>query len=66
MQHARMVMRQNGNLRLLLNAAVYPGMPVQFMTGNVGVTFGVVNAAAPHDVSWPNSHLLCFDTCNVL
>lgn len=48
-QHARMVMRQNGNLRLLLNAAVYPGMPVQFMTGNVGVTFGVVNAAAPHD-----------------
>ncbi|KAF5843167.1 hypothetical protein DUNSADRAFT_1594 [Dunaliella salina] len=42
----RMVMRQAGNLRLLLNAKVYASMPIQLMPGNVGVTFGVVNAAA--------------------
>ncbi|GFH22290.1 RanBD1 domain-containing protein [Haematococcus lacustris] len=45
---ARMVMRQAANLRLLLNAKVYPGMPVQLMPSNVGVTFGVVNAVASH------------------
>lgn len=38
---------QAANLRLLLNAKVYAGMPVALMPGNVGVTFGVVNAAAP-------------------
>jgi hypothetical protein len=37
---------QAANLRLLLNAKVYPGMPVQLMPSNVGVTFGVVNAAS--------------------
>ncbi|KAG1654332.1 hypothetical protein FOA52_013731 [Chlamydomonas sp. UWO 241] len=43
---ARMVMRQAGNYRLLLNASVYPGMAVQKMAGDVGVSFACFNAAA--------------------
>eukprot|EP00884_Botryococcus_braunii_P004636 jgi/Botrbrau1/14173/Bobra.182_3s0111.1 len=42
---ARLVMRQRGNLRLLLNANLWPDMKVITMDGNKGVTFAVVNAA---------------------
>mmetsp|Transcript_25015 Transcript_25015/g.62955 ORF Transcript_25015/g.62955 Transcript_25015/m.62955 type:complete len:398 (-) Transcript_25015:748-1941(-) len=44
---ARFVMRQRGNLRLLLNANLWPGINVALMDGGKGVTFAVINAAAP-------------------
>lgn len=43
---ARMVMRQRGNLKLLMNARLYPGMATSKMVGGKGVTFSAVNAAA--------------------
>lgn len=43
---ARLVMRQRGNLRLLLNANLWADMAVNIMDGGVGVTFAVQNAAA--------------------
>mmetsp|Transcript_9013 Transcript_9013/g.19376 ORF Transcript_9013/g.19376 Transcript_9013/m.19376 type:complete len:424 (+) Transcript_9013:78-1349(+) len=47
--NARMVMRQAGNYRLLLNAKIYAGMAVQKMPGNVGVSFACFNAAQAAD-----------------
>ncbi len=41
---ARLVMRQRGNLRLLLNANLWPEMAVNEMDGGKGATFAVVNA----------------------
>jgi hypothetical protein len=41
----RMVMRQRGAQRLLMNAALYVGMSTTKMPGGKGVTFAVVNAA---------------------
>jgi len=38
------VMRQRGNLRLLLNANLWPEMAVNEMDGGKGATFAVVNA----------------------
>lgn len=58
---ARMLMRQAGNLRLLLNAKVYVGMPVQKMTGNSGVTFGCMNIA-PVAVATPQASGAGVDT----
>ncbi|PRW58407.1 nuclear pore complex NUP50A-like isoform X1 [Chlorella sorokiniana] len=46
---ARLVMRQKGNLRLLLNANLWAEMQVSKMEGGKGVTFACVNAAAPAD-----------------
>ena len=43
---ARLVMRQRGNLRLLLNANLWDDMAVNVMDGGVGVTFAVQNAVA--------------------
>jgi hypothetical protein len=43
---ARLVMRQRGNLRLLLNANLWDDMAVSVMDGGVGVTFAVQNAVA--------------------
>lgn len=43
---ARLVMRQRGNLRLLLNANLWEDMAVNVMDGGLGVTFAVHNAAA--------------------
>lgn len=43
---ARLVMRQRGNLRLLLNANLWEEMAVNVMDGGLGVTFAVHNAAA--------------------
>jgi hypothetical protein len=40
------VMRQRGNLRLLLNANLWDDMAVNVMDGGVGVTFAVQNAVA--------------------
>ena len=37
-------MRQRGNLRLLLNANLWPEMAVNEMDGGKGATFAVVNA----------------------
>lgn len=45
----RIIMRQRGNLRLLLNANLWPDMAVNRMDGGIGVTFAVYNAAS--DVS---------------
>lgn len=42
----RIIMRQRGNLRLLLNANLWPDMAVNSMDGGMGVTFAVHNAAA--------------------
>lgn len=41
----RVIMRQKGNLRLLLNANLWADMPVARMEGGRGVTFAVVNHA---------------------
>jgi Ran-binding protein 3 len=38
-------MRAAGHLRLLLNAALYPGMLISTMDGGKGVSFACVNAA---------------------
>ena len=38
-------MRQRGNLRLLLNANLWPEMAINEMDGGKGATFAVVNAA---------------------
>ena len=38
------MMRQRGNLRLLLNANLWPEMAVNEMDGGKGATFAVVNA----------------------
>lgn len=43
-QRARLVMRARGNLRLLLNAHIYPGLKLSRMDGR-GVSFAVVNHA---------------------
>ncbi|KAL0054625.1 hypothetical protein WJX82_000112 [Trebouxia sp. C0006] len=40
---ARLVMRQRGNFRLLLNANLWPHMPVSMMDGGKGVTFPCIN-----------------------
>lgn len=40
-------MRQRGNYRLLLNANLWPGINVAMMDGGKGVTFAIVNCAAP-------------------
>ncbi|KAL3133297.1 hypothetical protein ABBQ38_007177 [Trebouxia sp. C0009 RCD-2024] len=42
---ARLVMRQRGNFRLLLNANLWPHMPVSMMDGNKGVNFACINHA---------------------
>jgi hypothetical protein len=42
---ARLVMRQRGSQRLLLNANLYPTMAATKMVGGKGVTFAAVNAA---------------------
>ena len=42
---ARIIMRQRGNLRLLLNANLWEDMAVNVMDGALGVTFAVHNAA---------------------
>ncbi|KAK9820144.1 hypothetical protein WJX72_006625 [[Myrmecia] bisecta] len=42
---ARLVMRQKGNLRLLLNANLFPEMTVTTMDGGKGVTFQCINHA---------------------
>ncbi len=41
---------QAANLRLLMNAKVHAGMPLQPMAGNQGLTFGVVNAVGQQEV----------------
>ncbi|KAK9830926.1 hypothetical protein WJX81_006430 [Elliptochloris bilobata] len=46
---ARLVMRQRGNLRLLLNANLWPEMKVTLMDGGKGVTFACVNATKAAD-----------------
>lgn len=43
---ARLVMRQKGNLRLLMNAALWPEMVVAKMEGGKAATFAVLNDAA--------------------
>ncbi|KAK9902620.1 hypothetical protein WJX75_000372 [Coccomyxa subellipsoidea] len=43
---ARLVMRQRGNLRLLLNANLFPGMKLTPMDGGKGTTFACINAAS--------------------
>lgn len=47
---ARLVMRQRGTLKLLLNAALYPAMTVTPMLEGKGVTFAVANVL-PRDVA---------------
>lgn len=44
---ARLVMRQKGSQRLLLNANLYPKMTTSKMVGGKGATFAAVNAAPP-------------------
>lgn len=44
---ARIVMRSKGNLRLLMNAKLWPEMQCNKMIGTNGVTFAVFNYAAP-------------------
>jgi hypothetical protein len=43
---ARLVMRQRGSQKLLLNAGLYAGMSTSKMVGGKGVTFAAANAAA--------------------
>lgn len=43
---ARMLMRQRGNLRLIMNATLYPSMTTSAMLGGKGITFACVNHAA--------------------
>lgn len=45
-QKARMILRQSGSLRLLLNASVHDKMVCNLMAGDVGVSFAAHNAAA--------------------
>ncbi|KAF6263158.1 hypothetical protein COO60DRAFT_1698932 [Scenedesmus sp. NREL 46B-D3] len=45
-RQARLVMRQRGSHKLLLNANLYPKMATSKMVGGKGVTFAAVNAAA--------------------
>jgi len=40
---ARVLMRAAGHLRLILNAALYPGMVISVMDGGKGVSFACVN-----------------------
>lgn len=40
-------MRSKGNLRLLMNAKLWPEMQCNKMVGTNGVTFAVVNHASP-------------------
>ena len=42
---ARVLMRAAGHFRLILNAALYPGMVVSVMDGGKGVSFACVNTA---------------------
>lgn len=51
----RLVMRQKGILRVLLNAALYPEMTLKLMEGGKGVSFLCLNAAkdAPHEADAP-------------
>lgn len=42
---ARLIMRQKGSGRLILNAALWAGMTVGIMEGGRGITFSVANAA---------------------
>jgi hypothetical protein len=42
---ARLLMRAAGHLRLLLNAALYPGMVIATMDGGKGLSFACLNAA---------------------
>jgi hypothetical protein len=44
-RQARLVMRQRGSHKLLLNANLYPNMATSKMVGGKGVTFAAVNAA---------------------
>lgn len=47
---ARLLMRQRGNLRLILNATLYPSMAPSPMLGGKGITLACVNhAAAPFE-----------------
>lgn len=41
----RLIMRHKGNMRLALNAALWPGMTISTMEGGRGITFSVVNVA---------------------
>ena len=50
---ARMLMRQSGNFRLLLNANVFANMALQLLGGGGGVTFACANAAAADGGSTP-------------
>ena len=43
---ARMILRQAGSLRLLLNASVHSKMVCNLMAGDVGISFAAQNAAA--------------------
>jgi hypothetical protein len=45
--HARLVMRQRGTSRLLLNARLYGSTAMSKMMGGKGATFAVANFAAP-------------------
>ncbi|KAL6768931.1 NUP50B [Auxenochlorella protothecoides x Auxenochlorella symbiontica] len=45
-KQGRLVMRQRGNLRLLMNANLWPDMPAARMEGGKGVTFAVINAVS--------------------
>lgn len=46
-QKGRLVMRQKGSQRLLLNANLFPKMTTSKMVGGKGATFAAVNAAPP-------------------
>lgn len=48
---ARLVMRQRANLRLLLNANLWPQMAVSQMDGGKGATFAVVNVVTAGEES---------------
>lgn len=52
---ARLLMRQSGNLRLLLNAKVFAGMSVQLMQNGNGISFGCSNHAATPDIVSPDT-----------
>lgn len=39
----RLIMRYKGNMRLALNAVLWPGMTVSVMEGGRGITFSLVN-----------------------
>lgn len=47
----RIVMRQKGNLRVLLNANLWPDMALTLMDGKAGVTFACVNHVFMTDVA---------------